>query len=178
MSRPVIIRKGRDSVKNVKDKTSKTMMFGNDYHICLRSLEIPAFTLSSEEPGGIVTYNNKLFGIVVVPQSITGDNSVRIMAVPSMSGLHPTEGSYSRTNSANETSICTGFLYKPNLKAYSFNQEKYNILNQHFDDCYNHYNEIATSSNFYDGFDAHKVWIELGDEIGNFQNWRTAAEYL
>jgi hypothetical protein len=129
MSRPVLIRNGNNSVKNIKDKTSKTVIFGNDYHVYLRSLEIPVFDLSSEQPGGIVTYNNKLFGIVVVPQTITGDNSIRIMAVPVMSGLHPSTGSYSRTNSDNETAICTGFLYRSGLKAYSFNQTKYNILN-------------------------------------------------
>lgn len=178
MSRPVLIRNGSNSVKNVKDKSEKLISFGNQYHIYMKSLDIPVFDLSSEQPGGIVTYNNKLFGIVVVPQTITGDNSIRIMAVPVMSGLHPSTGSYSRTNRDNETAICTGFLYRSGLKAYSFNQTKYNILNQHYSDQANKYNVTVTSANFYDGFAAHKMWIQLGDEIGNFQNWRTAVEIL
>ena len=178
MSKPIIIRNGNKPIKNVKDKTTKGVLFGNEYHIWFRSLEIPSFTLSSEQPGGIVTCNNNLFGIVVVPQSITNDNSIRIVAVPVMSGLHPSDGSYSRTFSNNETAICSGFLYRSGLKAYGYDSAKANILFQHYNDWVNNYNKTVTSANFYDGHSAHKVWIELGDEIGNFPGWRTATEYL
>ena len=33
MSRPVIIRNGANPVKNVKDMTEKTVMFGTNYHL-------------------------------------------------------------------------------------------------------------------------------------------------
>ena len=175
MSRPVIIRNGSKTVKNIKDNTSKTVIFGNNYHIYLTSTETPVFTLSSEEPGGLVTYKNKLFGIVVVPQSITGDNSIRIMSAPLMSGLHPTDGSYSTSAIGNENMINTGFLYRSGLKAYSYDSNIYNILSFHY---FDRSPAEVSSSNFYDGFATHQVWLQLTDSINNFPNWRTATEYL
>lgn len=175
MTRPVYILNKNKKVKDIGAQ-EKTVFFGSDYHFT--AINIPTFDLTSENPGGIVTYKNQLFGVVVVPQSITGDNSIRIMSVPLMSGLHPQTGSYSTTRTTNENNINTGFLYKSGLKAYPFDQTLYNKLNQHFDYYYRNYNANCTSSNFYDGHEEHSVWLQLTDSLGFFPNWRTANEYL
>ena len=109
MSRPVIIRNGSNPVINVKDKSEKLIRLGSQYHIYMKNLDIPTFDLSSESIGGIVTYKDKPFGIVGVDSTITGDNSIRVISLANMSGLHPKTGSTSLTFSENENMLCICF---------------------------------------------------------------------
>lgn len=163
MSRPILIRNGSSSVKNVKDKSEKLIEFGNQYHICFGSLDIPTFDLTSESIGGIVTYKNNPFGVVGVDSTITGDNSIRVMSIALMSGLHPKTGSMSLTFSNDENIVCI-----------CFQNNNYASTNPPL----NTYEEktipsTINSSNFYDGWARHKIWIDLTDSRAVRPNWRT-----
>ena len=164
MSRPVIIRNGSNSVINVKDKTGKLIEFGNQYHVYFGSLDIPSFDLTSESIGGIVTYKNKPFGVVGVDSTITGDNSIRVISIALMSGNDPKNGS---------TDI-SSFVDNKNLTCICFQNGNFASTNPPL----NTYEEKSipstiNSSNFYDGFLRHKIWIDLTDSRAVRPNWRT-----
>lgn len=169
MSRPILIRNGNKPIKNVKDKSEKLIEFGNQYHVYFGSLDIPSFDLTSESIGGIVTYKNKPFGVVGVDSTITGDNSVRVMSIALMSGNDPKNGS---------TDI-SSFVENKNLTCICFQYGSFASTNPPL----NTYEEKSipstiNSSNFYDGFLRHKIWIDLTDSRAVRPNWRTDEQIL
>ena len=90
MSREVILLNNHKKVIDISDMGSIAFL-GNDYHFF--SSRIPTFDISSDDYGGIVTFKGKPFGVIGVPSSVTGDDSIRIMSVALMSGLNPKNGS-------------------------------------------------------------------------------------
>lgn len=95
MSRPVIIRNGNKSVLNVKDKSKKYIFFGNLYHQYFSSLNILTFDISVNDYGGIVLYENNPIGVIGVPSSVTGDESIRIISIFNMTLDTPETGTSS-----------------------------------------------------------------------------------
>lgn len=93
MSRPVIIKNGLKTVINVKDKDEKAMHFGHNYHLVFNDLKVYSFDVSDDSPGGIVTHKGNPFGIVGIPSSVTGDQSIRILSIHNMSIKTPDDGS-------------------------------------------------------------------------------------
>lgn len=146
-------------------------MIGENYHFI--PSRTPVFSLTSEQPGGIVTYKNKLFGIVAVPSSICGENSVRIISIPVMSIKTPKYGSKVTTQDPTDNWFNSGFLYRSGLTYYGFDSTIYSQLNNGWTQ-----NSISTTaSNFVDGHTKHKIWVQLSDTNNKLPGWRTVESY-
>lgn len=167
MSRPVIIRNGASGVKNVKDKNEKLLMFGSQYHIVFDSMLIASFDVSEDAPGGIVTYKGRPFGVVGVPSSITGDDSIRILSIHNMSIKTPDDGSDSVDYRDTTDVVMFGATYCPprwsvgaNFTGTYYSQSK-------------EYSTPLSSIYYCDGFHDHKEWIRINDYYDRLPNWRT-----
>lgn len=156
MSRPVIIRNGSKSIQNISDKSDKLIELGNQYHIYFNSLDIPCFDISIDDYGGVVTIKNKPIGVIGVPSSVTGDNSIRVISLFNMDYNNPDSGTSSTDLTMrhpdeyflNYKSLFTGPRISNNNKVTSY------------------------TGTFVDGWHDHNVTIQLSDN--NTPGWRTS----
>jgi len=92
MSREVILLNNHKKVIDISDMSS-VAFFGNDYHFF--PSRSPEFDISSDDYGGIVKYKGKPLGVIGVPSSVTGDDSIRVISLFNMDCDHPETGTES-----------------------------------------------------------------------------------
>jgi hypothetical protein len=148
MTRPVYILNKNKKVQYIGEPADYTTMFGDDYHFVQKagSLEISSLSI-----GGILSYKKIPIGIVAVDQTITKDDSIRVMALRNMDSLHPKVGTTNISNSTNN--------YMP-LMSIGFNcrnDSSLFVFTGPYGESYN------SNKTFIDGWHDHKVLIDASD---------------
>ena len=153
MSKMLLLKNHKPVIGMAKNNTEYTGCYHNGQCFFIKSTP---FSASAFTIGNIVYCYNVPFGVIAVDNTITKDNSIRVVALKNMSCSNPDNGTLSNTSTVR---MACGF--KMNASTYQFTGP----TNQStFDEG------VDT---FIDGHHDHAVLLQATDDNNKYPNWRT-----
>ena len=156
MSREVILLNNHKKVIDISGMDS-VAFFGNEYHFL--PSRIQTFDISSDDYGGVVCFQGNPLGVIGVPSSVTGDDSIRVISLFNMDYDHPETGTESSRVTMRNSDA-------------SFIAYKTEFTGPYWDN--NNSGPTTYNPPFIDGWHDHNVQIQLSDSSGQAGSWRTS----